>query len=163
MATGYFTRRIETCRQVLSMLQDYGLVMIRAPPRSGKTSLCQLVTIMARASSMFQQVYYFSCAAVNNDESFQIQFRSMCGVTFNEAAQQASTGNRTIIIVDEAQNTYDAAAHLWGYAKRVLNSPSNPQWLMILTASSHGSKPLASMGYIASPIEFDATHSILVR
>ncbi len=145
------------------MLQDYGLVMIRAPPRSGKTSLCQLVTIMARASSMFQQVYYFSCAAVNNDESFQIQFRSMCGVTFNEAAQQASTGNRTIIIVDEAQNTYDAAAHLWGYAKRVLNSPSNPQWLMILTASSHGSKPLASMGYIASPIEFDATHSILVR
>ncbi len=163
MATGYFTRRAETCRQVLSMLQDYGLVMIRAPPRSGKTSLCQLVTIMARASSMFQQVYYFSCAAVNNDESFQIQFRSMCGVTFNEAAQQASTDNRTIIIIDKAQITYTAAAHLWGYAKRILHSPCTPQRLMILTASSHGSNPLASMGYIASPVEFDAAHSILIR
>ncbi len=163
MATGYFTRRTETCKQVLDMLQEKGLVMIRAPPRSGKTSLCQLVTIMARASSMFQQVYYFSCAAVDNEESFQIQFRSMCGVTFNEAAQQASTDNRTIIIIDEAQNTYDAVAQLWGYAKRILNSPCTSQWLMILTASSHGSKPLASMGYIASPIEFDAPHSILIR
>ncbi|DBA88764.1 TPA: hypothetical protein ACH3X1_004182 [Trebouxia sp. C0004] len=137
--------------------------MIRAPPRSGKTSLCQLVTIMARASSMFQQVYYFSCAAVDNEESFQIQFCSMCGVTFIEAAQQASTDNRTIIVIDEAQNTYDAAAHLCGYVQRILNSPCTPQWLMILTASSHGSKPLASMGYIASPIEFDAAHSILIR
>jgi len=163
MATGYFTRRTETCRQVLSMLQEKGLLMMRAPPRSGKTSLCQLVAIMARASSMFQQVHYFSCAAVNNDESFQIQFRSMCGITFDEAAQQASASNRTVIIIDEAQNTYDAVACLWGWAKRVLNIPTNPQWLMILTASSHGSKPLASMGYTASPIEFDATLSILVR
>ena len=34
---------------------------------------------------------------------------------------------------------------------------------MILTASSHGSKPLASMGYTASPIEFAATRSIVIR
>ena len=163
MATGYFTRRTETCRQVLTMLQEYGLVMMRAPPRSGKTSLCQLVTIMARASSMFQQVFYFSCPAVNTDESFQIRFRSVCGVTFDEAAQQASASNRTVIVIDEAQRSYDAVACLWGWAKHVLNSPTDPQRLMILTASSHGSKPLASMGYTASPIEFDATHSILVR
>lgn len=163
METGYFTRRAETCSQVLDMLQEKGLVMMRAPPRSGKTSLCQLVTMTARQSSMFQQAYYFSCAAVNNDESFQIQFRSMCGVTFDEAAQQASAGNRTVIIIDEAQNTYDAVVCLWRWAKRVLNFPTDPQWLMILTASSHGSKPLASMGYTASPIEFDATHSIVIR
>ena len=163
MATGYFTRRTATCRQVLSILQKHGLVMMRDPPRSGKTSLCQLVTIMARASSMFQQVFYFSCPAINTDESFQIQFCSMCGVTLDEASQQASASNRTVIIIDEAQNTYDAAACLWGWAKHVLNSPTDPQRLMILTASSHSSKPLASMGYTASPIEYDATYSILVR
>ena len=60
MATGYFSRRSETCRQALNLLQEYGLVMMRAPPGSGKPSLCQLVTIVARASSMFQQVFYFS-------------------------------------------------------------------------------------------------------
>ena len=34
---------------------------------------------------------------------------------------------------------------------------------MILTASLHASKPLASMGYTASPIEFAATRSIVIR
>ncbi|KAL3155864.1 hypothetical protein ABBQ32_012868 [Trebouxia sp. C0010 RCD-2024] len=163
MATGYFTRRTETINQVLDMLQEYGLVMMCAPPRSGKTSLCQLVTLKARASSMFQRVIYFSCAAVTTNESFQIQFRSKCGVPFDEAAQQASASNRTVIVIDEAQRSYNSAACLWGWAKHVLNSPTNPQELMILTASSHGSKPLASMGYTASPIEFDAPRSILVR
>ncbi len=163
MASGYFTRRTETCRQVLSMLQEKGLVMMRAPPRSGKTSLCQLVAFMAKASNMFQQVFYLSCAAVDHDVSFSNQFHRKCGVTFDEAAQQASASNRTVIIIDEAQRTYDAAACLWNWAKDIVSSPTNPQWLMILTASSHGSKPLASMGYTASPIEFAATRSIVIR
>ena len=163
MESGYFTRRTETCRQVLSKLQEKGLVMMRAPPRSGKTSLCQLVAFMAKASNMFQQVFYLSCAAVDHDVSFQILFRSMCGVTFVDAAQKASASNRTVIIIDEAQRTYDAAACLWGWAKHVLNSPTNPQRLMILTASSHGSRPLASLGYTAPPIEFAATRSIVIR
>ena len=145
------------------MLQEKRLVMMRAPPRSGKTSLCQLVAFMAQASIMFQQVFYLSCAAVNHDISFQNLFRSMCGVTFDDAAQRASASNRTVITIDEAQRTYDAAACLWGYAKHVLNSPTNPQRLIILTASSHGSRPLASMGYTASPVEFAATRSIVIR
>ena len=69
MASG-LTRRTETCRQVLSKLQEKGLVMMRAPPRTGKTSLCQLVAFMAKASNMFQQVLYLSCAAVDHDVSF---------------------------------------------------------------------------------------------
>ena len=145
------------------MLQEKGLVMMRAPPRSGKTSLCQLVAFMAKQSSMFQQVYYFTCAAVNDDTSFSNQFRRMCGVTFDEAAQQASASNRTVIVIDEAQRTYEASACLWGWAKQILTSFTNPQQLMLLTASSHGSKPLASMGYTASPIEFAPTRSIVVR
>ena len=65
------------------MLQEKGLVIMRAPPRSGKTSLCQLVAFMAKDSNMFQQVFYLSCAAVNDDcccchISFQILFRTMC-------------------------------------------------------------------------------------
>lgn len=45
-AAGYFTRRTETCRQVLNMLQEIGLVMMCAPLGSSKTSLCQPVAIM---------------------------------------------------------------------------------------------------------------------
>ena len=170
MTSGYYTGRTETCRQVLDMLQSSGLVMMRAPPRSGigNTSLCQLVALMAKNSSVFQQVYCCSCAAVGNDESFQNHFLEMCGVTFDEAAQQASTGNRTVIVIDEAQTTYETVPSLWKQAKRVLSSlaphtPSTPQRLTILTASSHGSNPLASMGHIAPPIEFDAASSILFR
>ncbi|MCJ1241531.1 hypothetical protein MMC14_009536 [Varicellaria rhodocarpa] len=163
MASGYFTRRTETCKQVLSMLQDKGLVMMRAPPRSGKPSLCQLVAVMAKASNVFQQVFYLSCAAVDQNVSFSIQFHRKCGVTFDEAAQQASASNRTVIVIDKAQRTYNTAASLWKWAKDIVSSPSNPQWLMILTASSHGSNPLASMGYTPFPVEFAATRSIVIR
>ena len=137
--------------------------MMRALPRSGKTSLCQLVAFMAKVSNMSQQVFYLSCAAVNQNVSFQILFRSMCGVTFDDAAQQASASNRTVITIDKAKRSYDAAACLWGWAKHDLNSPTNPQRFMIFPASSHSSKPLASMGYTASPIEFAATHSIVIK
>ena len=163
MAAGYFTRRTETCRQVLNMLQEIGLVMMCAPLGSGKTSLCQLVAIMAGASSMFQQVYYFTCAAVNDDKSFQTQFCSMCGVTFTEAALQSSASNRTVIIIDEAQDTYDAATYLWSWVKGILSMPTNPQQLMIFTASSHGSMPFPNLGYATSAIEFSASHSFLPR
>ena len=163
MASGYFTSRTETCTQVLNMLEEKGVVMIRGPPRSGKTSLCQLVTHMAKHSSMFQQVLHLSCAAVSNPASFAIQFQNRCGVTFEEAAQKASASNRTLIVLDDAQNTYATSASLWDWAKYILNSPTTPQPLMILTASMHGSKPLASMGYTASPFEFAPTRSVLIR
>ncbi|KAL3156170.1 hypothetical protein ABBQ32_012458 [Trebouxia sp. C0010 RCD-2024] len=113
MATGYFTRRTETCKQVLNMLQEKGLVMMRAPPRSGKTSLCQLVALRARASNMLQQVVYISCAAVSIGVSFSEQFHRICDVTFDEAAKPASAFNITVLTNDEAQRTYDAAANLW--------------------------------------------------
>lgn len=101
MATGYFTRRSATCKQVLNMLQEKGVVMMRAPPHSGKTSLCQLVALTAKANHMFQQVFYISCAAVNIGVSFSEQFHRMCGATFDEAAKQASAFNRTVIIIDK--------------------------------------------------------------
>ena len=112
---------------------------------------------------MFHQVHCFCCAAVDTDESFQNYFHNRCGVTFNEATQQASAGNITLIILDSAQGTYDAVTSLWECANRVLNSPITPQWLMILIAASHGTKPLASMGYPGPPIEYSDTHSILLR
>ena len=163
VSVGYFTRRAKTCKQVVRMLQQERLVMIRGPPRSGKTSLCRLVALTAKDSSIFQQVFYFNCAAVYSDTGFQCQFQQLCGVTFDEAAQQASVSYRTLFIIDDAHRTYDASACLWGWAKRILDHPTTPPPIMILTASSHGSKPLASMGYTASPVEFAATRSIVFR
>lgn len=127
------------------------------------SSLCQLVASMATESSIFQKVFYFTCAAVDDDTSFSNHFRIMCGVTFDEAALQASASNRTVIVIDEAQRVYNSSARLWAWAKQILTSPKKSQQLMILTASLHGSKPLASMGYTASPIEFAPTRFIVVR
>ena len=75
MSVGFFTRRAQTCQQLTRMLQQNGLVMVRGPPRSGKTSLCQLMAITARHSSIFQQVFYVNCAAVSSVTSFQSQFQ----------------------------------------------------------------------------------------
>ncbi|KAL3131842.1 hypothetical protein ABBQ38_007555 [Trebouxia sp. C0009 RCD-2024] len=97
LASGYFTRRTETCRQVLSMLQEKGLVMMRAPTRSGKTSLCQLVAITAKASNMFQQVFYLSCAAVSQHVSFPeltMQLR-VCGIAPRTSSARPPTHSRS--------------------------------------------------------------------
>ncbi|DBA80761.1 TPA: hypothetical protein ACH3X1_007987 [Trebouxia sp. C0004] len=145
------------------MLQQEGLVMVRGLFRSNKTSLWQLMAIMARHSNIFQQVFYFSCAAVSSDTSFHSQFHRSCGVTFDDSAQQASESNRTLFIIDDAHRTHEASACSWGWAKRILDHPTTLHPIMILTASSHGCKPLASMGYTASPVEFAATRSIVFR
>ena len=75
-------------------------------------SLCQLVASMVTESSIFQKVFYFTCAAVDDDTSFSNDFRTMCGVTFDEAALQASASNRTVIVIDEAQRIYNSSACL---------------------------------------------------
>ena len=120
VSVGFFTRRAKTCQQVVRMLQHEGLVMVHGPPRSGKTSLCQLMAITARHSNIFQQVFYLNCAAVSGATSFERQFQRSCGVTFDEAAQQASESNRTLFIIDDAHRTYEVSACLWGWAKRTL-------------------------------------------
>lgn len=68
------------------MLQQEGLVMGHGPPRSGKTSLCQLMAITARHCNIFQQVLHFNSTAVSSATSFQSMFLSDCRVTFDEAA-----------------------------------------------------------------------------
>ena len=145
------------------MLQEKGVVMMRAPTRSGKTSLCQLVADMAEEDSNFQQVLYCSCAPVSHTNPFAGHFHRDTGVSFDEAAQQASASNRTLVVLDGAHTTYDTAPCLWSTAKDILSAPGHPQHLMIFTASSHGSKPLASMGYTACPVEFAADRSIVFR
>jgi replication-associated recombination protein RarA len=106
MSVGFFTRRAQTCQQLTRMLQQNGLVMVHGPPRSGKTSLCQLMAITARHSSIFQQVFYVNCAAVSSATSFQSQFQRRCGVTFDKAAQQASESNRTLFIIYDTHRSY---------------------------------------------------------
>ncbi len=163
MLVGFFTRRAETCQQVVRMLQQNGLVMVRGPPRSGKTSLCQLMAITARHSNDFQQVFQFNCSAVSSATLFHTLFQRSCGVTFDEAAQQASESNRALFIIDDAHRSYEVAASLWGLAKRIIDHPSTPHTIIILTASSHRHKPLESMEYIAPLAEFAATRSIDFR
>lgn len=136
---------------------------MRAPPRSVKTSLCQLVANMAKEDSNFQQVLYRTCAAVRSFNPFPGHFCRETGVIFEEAAQQASAFNRTLVVLDGARTTYNTAPCLWSRAKDRLSAHSHPQHLMMFTASSHGSKPLASMGYTACPVEFAANRSIVFR
>lgn len=163
MSVGFFTRRAQTCQQVVRMLQQDSLVMVRGPPHSGKTSLCQLMAITARHSSIFQQVFYVSCAAVSSATAFQSRFQRRCGVTFDKAAQQASDSNRTLFVIDDTHRSYEVTASLWGLAKRILDHPTTPHPIMIFAASSHRHKPLASMEYTAPLAEFAATRSVEFR
>ena len=119
--SGYFTARDPTCRQVLDKLTRVGAVLLRAPPASGKTSLCQLIVRMANQSSTFQAAYYVSCACVTPSRTFKRVWASFHPrVSFNAASASPPSSSDTsqfcsdeeshkesglmkLIVVDEAQ------------------------------------------------------------
>ena len=56
----YMTKRAATCSKVIDLAEHHGVILIKAPPQSGKTSLLQLlkVALQERGSNPF----YFSCS-----------------------------------------------------------------------------------------------------
>lgn len=177
---GYATARDPTCRQVLDKLLRVGALLLRSPPASGKTSLCQLIVRMANQSSRFQAAYYVNCAAVIPSQTFKRVWATFNPrVSFTAAAaspsssfdtsqissdeeSQKESGHRKLIVVDEAQRLYDPEAsgsrELWDCLKRGAVVDSK---VVFLFAAAHGTNPSAVAGIVAAtPYQFGPDQTI---
>ena len=180
---GYFTARAATCRQVLDKLIRVGAVLLRSPPATGKTSLCQLIVRIANLSPTFQAAYYVSCAAVTPSKTFTHVWATFYpGVSFSAAAasppsspdtsqfssdgeRHKESGHRKLIVVDEAQRMYDPEAsgsrELWDCLKQGAVVDTK---VVFLFAAAHGSNPSAVAGVgAATPYQFGPDQILHLR
>jgi hypothetical protein len=121
--------------------------MLNAPPRSGKTSLLQLIAYNAQASGQARRCFYFNAAVLNPKEGPSVTFKQAWQKKFKEtweesttsisppasarplmdnplpapAANPASKQLLDLYLIDEAHVLYDVNATgseaVWGFAK----------------------------------------------
>ncbi len=78
---------------IFKMVLDKGIVLLRAPPRSGKTSLCQLAVMRAQHEHIFDNVHFVRCIELGpgRNKDFEQLFKSQCKLTFTAACQTPSS------------------------------------------------------------------------
>ena len=164
----YFSRRLSTVDAIFKMVLDKGIVLLRAPPRSGKTSLCQLAVMRAQHEHVFDNVHFVRCIGLGpgRNKDFEQLFKSQCKLTFTAACQtpssspssaargqpsssrtHASGSGSVLIVVDSAQETYDPGADsvaLWDKVKLLSSTEQTERRLYFLLAASRGSNPSVS-------------------
>lgn len=182
MAQGYYTARTQTCIQVLDKLRNVGAIMLRSPPASGKTSLCQLIVDVARKSSAFESAYYVNCAAAdshtgffgswhrfNHGHPFEVASSSLASSPTHTdcgSDQQGQARLVKLIVVDEAHRTYNQDKHgcseLWSRVREC--AAAKDARVVFLFAAPHGSDLSACTGTMAaSPYTFGPDQTISLR
>lgn len=81
----FITLRHETCMNLLKMAFEQRLVLVKGPPRSGKTSLLQLTADLAMHVEGVRRVFVFSAAAVSEAYTFETAWYKETGVDWTSA------------------------------------------------------------------------------
>ena len=104
------------------------VISIDAPPRAGKTSLCQLLAELAQTDPQVGEVWTFNAADVSKGRPFEDAWESATGIDWFTASTTPSKDSDKknklkVIIIDEAQCTYDIEGtksdRLWGLIKHL--------------------------------------------
>ena len=154
----YHTLRQETAMQICSIAADKGALLLRAPPSSGKTTLLQLLELVAKPAGRtsavggFKAVHYISLAALAPDqhgipgtsedavwEQFvpDTPFDSIATSppSSPDAQHEQSTDRRpTLLLVDEAHVAFSLDLKLWNLLKDV-QAGTRPLVRMVLVSA----------------------------
>ena len=182
----YFSRRLSTVDGIFKIVLDKGVVLLRAPPRSGKTSLCQLAVLRAQDKHVFDDVHFVRCIGLRpgGNTTFEQLFKEQCKVTFAAACQtpsssptsaarvqpsssrtRASGSGSVLIVIDEAQQTYDpgtGSVALWDKVKLLGSTDQTERRLYFLLAASRGSNPSVS-NVSSTPVELRLAQTVPMR
>lgn len=138
--------RPKLCDGVLKALDDHKLVVVKAPPCSGKTSLSHLL-----CSSEIPKNTFVIRITLASDSPSASQLKQL-GLTWDTltsgAEAMAESGNRVVLIADEAQRRYELDDTLWEKIK-----DGTPVQLLLLALYS-------SNITAASPVSLRSAHTI---
>eukprot|EP00898_Chlorokybus_atmophyticus_P002405 jgi/Chlat1/3165/Chrsp22S03404 len=159
----YVTRRKTLCNRLWQLVAKLGLVIIKAPPQSGKTSLLQLVKEAADALNM--RCFFISLLTfpppfklndiiqreTGNTLEELMNMRDTDGIVLTSALSLSTwVGTKTLVLIDEAQVLYHVenteSKFLWGSAIKALRQDLSS--CRIILACSYGLSPSSASHHL---------------
>jgi len=140
--------REQTCRKIYDIITQEGIVLLRSPPFTGKTSIVSL--LHHYISGIGVKTYWISCLSFQED--LDELFRRKINMSFKEIVQ---TKEKTILLIDEAQILYFLGQNheFWRIIKELQQSSN--QYLNILFVASYGEAPMSVGGTVyGTPVVF---------
>jgi hypothetical protein len=137
-----------------------GAILVRAPPMSGKTSLCTMFVRWCKANVPDSIVTHFSlirCTEKTTDNQFLEQFFARTQYNFLDLCHhrnQFSPTTKRIFVMDETQCAYPAALNrLWSEVKDTLGTETHKRMCFFLFFAAYGEDVrFAGPGRVGTPL-----------
>ena len=147
--------RKEKCEDCLLHLKNENVVLLRAPPYSGKTSFATLLKYFATESKKYESVYSISFLTLSNEEDVLQYLDNHLKIPFMDLFNSQS---KTLLILDETQMTYGYSdSQFWNILKNHMNAGTGPKNIHILLLAAYGesnSNNILCEGFQGTPISF---------
>jgi energy-coupling factor transporter ATP-binding protein EcfA2 len=151
-----YTCRYETVQKINTLLMKRKIVLLRAPPYCGKSTLLSFlkdyIVHFNKQNNTNGKVYSINClnfdATRNNDPKYFDEFwKQQTGDNTYEETLRTNCH----ILIDEAQNLYNSRPNFWAYLKSIIESEGLPNMPKILVVSYYGDRPISET---TTPIDF---------
>lgn len=151
-------QRKEVFRKIYGKVMAEKALLVKGPPRSGKTGTLQLLAADARANKKYDNVF---CLRGDDTDDFDTQLAGQCGEEKPlrlADVMSGRAGGRVLVLVDEAQVTFNKARPcdkvLWNKTK-ILMAKND---VHIVFFAMYGERSDAQG--TGTPIEFDDSRTL---
>ncbi|CAL5219215.1 g1006 [Coccomyxa viridis] len=149
-AREYHTERETSVVTVLEASMRVGAVMVTGPPRSGKTSLLQLLNEAAVYSKLFSPIYYVDLEEHKGDlEQGLAQHDTSWGELFAAKRTGADETKLSLLLLDGAQLLFGGNPDFWSGIKALNMGPRPGQKIKTRTL-----RVIFTCSYVCSPSAF---------
>jgi 6-pyruvoyl-tetrahydropterin synthase len=154
--------RTEKCQQVSKLLGDKTVVLLRAPPYSGKSSLATLMRQCA-PSYGYMAVYSISLLSFNNNSEMTLSeyFNKQTGASLDDlflCQPPSRMDHKELVIIDETQKLYKKGNDMfWQQLKEHMNQDTRRNNAChFLLLSAYGESPMINSSglFTGTPIQF---------
>lgn len=148
-------KRAIKCGKLLQQVNEHGVLLLRAPPSSGKSSIITFTAELAQRLGTYQQIYSISLLNWKKDQvPLQDFIRSASNKTMFEHLDQHD--QKHLIMIDETQKMYEADEEMWNVIKSHMNtSTRQASNVRLLLVASYGESPsINGRAAAATPITF---------
>ncbi|KAJ3267693.1 hypothetical protein HDV01_004442, partial [Terramyces sp. JEL0728] len=147
--------RKDKCKECFSCLDNEKVVLLRAPPYSGKTSFATLLERYAKESRKYDFVYSISFLAISKGEDVLKYLENHLKTPFMKLFDDK---HNILVILDETQMTYGYSdSQFWNLLKNHMNAGAESKNIHILLLAAYGesnSNNVQYEGYQGTPISF---------
>ncbi|KYR02195.1 hypothetical protein DLAC_01012 [Tieghemostelium lacteum] len=155
----HISQRTKRIKEIVELLETKQYLLIKSPPFSGKTALCQLITEYLKKTKPTSYVRMIELNGVN-DGTFSDLWEYNTGTTFNNWLKLAAS-EPVYLIVDECQTLYPEN-HKWNSEFWPLLKGLKGK-IHILMFAAYGEHPGFGGQNMSTPVEIELCNTLTHR